>query len=174
MGDTSSAVASCAFCHNPNGAGGSKVSWRPLTICGLGNISSDTGTGIGAWNATNRPSHRSGITPDGRTLHWQGMIWDHRIELGEEESSRSWNIPENAPSVTRKSTAWPPRRTTRRLHVLGREKAPVPGCRLGQTQREGARRLHEHVCFARFRYTTVAISSEIKARRDGSFFVTIW
>src|SRR5215469_4320318 len=42
-------VASCAFCHNPNGAGGQKISWRPFGTLWSRNITSDMRTGIGAW-----------------------------------------------------------------------------------------------------------------------------
>jgi mono/diheme cytochrome c family protein len=71
-------VASCAFCHNPNGAGGQKISWRPLGTLWSRNLTSDVRTGIGAWTDEQiARAIRSGITPDGRTLHWQGMTWDH-------------------------------------------------------------------------------------------------
>jgi mono/diheme cytochrome c family protein len=79
-------VASCAFCHNPNGAGGQKISWRPFGTLWTRNITTDTRTGIGAWSDPQiARAIRTGITPDGRVLHWQGMIWDHASNWDEED-----------------------------------------------------------------------------------------
>jgi mono/diheme cytochrome c family protein len=79
-------VASCAFCHGPNGSGGLKVSWRPFGTLWTRNITPDRETGIGGWSdAAVARAIRSGITPDGRTLHWQGMIWDHASNWDEED-----------------------------------------------------------------------------------------
>ncbi len=79
-------VASCAFCHNPDGSGGLKVSWRPFGTLWTRNITPDRETGIGGWSgAAIARAIRSGITPDGRTLHWQGMIWDHASNWDEED-----------------------------------------------------------------------------------------
>jgi mono/diheme cytochrome c family protein len=79
-------VASCAFCHNPNGSGGLKISWRPIGTLWVRNITSDRDTGIGAWtDAAIARAIRSGLTPDGRVLHWQGMIWDHASNWDEED-----------------------------------------------------------------------------------------
>ncbi len=79
-------VASCAFCHNPDGSGGPKVSWRPFGTLWVRNITPDRETGIGAWtDAAIARAIRSGLTPDGRVLHWQGMIWDHASNWDEED-----------------------------------------------------------------------------------------
>jgi mono/diheme cytochrome c family protein len=79
-------IASCAFCHNPTGAGGQKVSWRPFGTLWTRNITSDRRTGIGAWSdAQIVRAIRSGIAADGRVLHWQGMIWDHASNWDEED-----------------------------------------------------------------------------------------
>jgi mono/diheme cytochrome c family protein len=79
-------IASCAFCHNPNGAGGQKISWRPFGTLWTRNITSDKRTGIGLWSdAQIARAIRSGITADGRALHWQGMIWDHASNWDEED-----------------------------------------------------------------------------------------
>jgi mono/diheme cytochrome c family protein len=79
-------VASCAFCHNPNGAGGQKISWRPFGTLWTRNITTDPRTGIGAWTDPQiARAIRSGVTPDGRVLHWQGMIWDHESNWDEED-----------------------------------------------------------------------------------------
>jgi mono/diheme cytochrome c family protein len=79
-------VASCAFCHNPNGSGGQKINWRPFGTLWVRNITPDRETGIGAWtDAAVARAIRSGLTPDGRVLHWQGMIWDHASNWDEED-----------------------------------------------------------------------------------------
>lgn len=79
-------VASCAFCHNPDGRGGQKISWRPFGTLWVRNITPDRETGIGGWTepAIAR-AIRSGIAADGRALHWQGMIWDHASNWDEED-----------------------------------------------------------------------------------------
>lgn len=79
-------VASCALCHNVDGSGGLKISWRPFGTLWTRNISSDPLTGIGRWKDKEiARAIRSGITPDGRSLHWQGMIWDHASNWDEED-----------------------------------------------------------------------------------------
>ena len=79
-------IASCAFCHNPNGAGGLKISWRAFGTLWTRNITSDKQTGIGLWSdAQIARAIRSGIAADGRVLHWQGMIWDHASNWDEED-----------------------------------------------------------------------------------------
>ena len=79
-------VASCGLCHRPDGRGGLKISMKPLGSLWTRNITSDKETGIGNW--TDREisrTIRSGVTPDGRMLHWQGMIWDHASNWSEED-----------------------------------------------------------------------------------------
>jgi mono/diheme cytochrome c family protein len=79
-------VASCALCHGNHGAGGAKISWTAFGTLWSRNITPDRETGIGAW--TDREiarAIRSGVTPDGRRLHWQGMIWDHASNWDEED-----------------------------------------------------------------------------------------
>lgn len=79
-------VASCAFCHQPDGRGGSKVSWRPFGSLWTRNISSDSVTGIGTWSdAEIARAIRSGIARDGHPLHWQGMTWDMFSNWDEED-----------------------------------------------------------------------------------------
>ena len=71
-------VASCAFCHGNTGGGGNKLSWTAFGSLWSRNISSDPRFGIGNWSDEDvMRAIRSGVTPDGRMLHWQGMIWDH-------------------------------------------------------------------------------------------------
>src|SRR5215468_9693407 len=79
-------VASCAFCHGNDGSGGLKVSWRPVGTLWVRNITTDQETGIGTWSdAEMARAIRSGISRDGRVLHWQGMIWDHASNWDEED-----------------------------------------------------------------------------------------
>jgi hypothetical protein len=50
------------------------------------NISSDVETGLGAWSdAEIARAIRSGVSRDGRQLHWQGMTWDHFANFDEED-----------------------------------------------------------------------------------------
>jgi mono/diheme cytochrome c family protein len=79
-------VTSCFFCHGADGSGGRKVSWRPFGTLWARNITSDRDTGIGAWSdAEIARAMRSGISRDGRPLHWQGMTWDLLSNLDEED-----------------------------------------------------------------------------------------
>jgi len=79
-------VASCAMCHHPDGRGGLKISMKPFGTLWSRNITPDKETGIGNWNDREiSRAIRSGVTPDGRMLHWQGMIWDHASNWSEED-----------------------------------------------------------------------------------------
>ncbi len=70
-------IASCPYCHNGNGAGGGKVNWSVLGTTWARNLTPDR-TGLGEWSdeAVLR-ALISGVSRDGRALHWQAMIWDH-------------------------------------------------------------------------------------------------
>src|SRR5919198_82292 len=69
-------VAWCALCHNNDGSGGLKISWKPMGTLWVRNITSDSETGIGAWSeAEIAPAIRSGVSRNGYPLHWQEMIW---------------------------------------------------------------------------------------------------
>jgi mono/diheme cytochrome c family protein len=80
-------ITSCALCHGNRGAGGIKLSAsNAFGTLWVRNITSDPATGIGAWSdAEIARAIRSGVTPDGRQLHWQAMIWDHLSNLDEED-----------------------------------------------------------------------------------------
>jgi cytochrome c553 len=79
-------IASCALCHGDNGAGGAKISWRPMGTLWARNISSDPDTGVGKWSdAEIARAIRSGVSRDGYPLHWQGMVWDHASNWDEED-----------------------------------------------------------------------------------------
>lgn len=81
------ATMSCAYCcHRDDGAGGAKLSAQGMGSIWTRNISSDPATGIGAWSdAEIARAIRSGISRDGRQLHWQAMPWDHFSNLDEED-----------------------------------------------------------------------------------------
>ncbi len=77
---------SCAFCHGNNGSGGAKLSGLGMGTIWTRNISQDGQTGIGSWSdAEIARAIRSGISRDGRQLHWQAMPWDHFANLDEED-----------------------------------------------------------------------------------------
>jgi len=79
-------IGSCALCHGGDGAGGAKISWRPMGTLWVRNISSDPDTGVGTWSdAELARAIRSGVSRDGYTLHWQGMVWDHASNWDEED-----------------------------------------------------------------------------------------
>jgi mono/diheme cytochrome c family protein len=79
-------VTSCVFCHGADGTGGQKVSWRPFGTLWTRNLTPDRETGLGAWSdAEIARAIRSGISRDGRALHWQGMTWDLLSNLDEED-----------------------------------------------------------------------------------------
>jgi mono/diheme cytochrome c family protein len=79
-------VASCALCHENDGGGGKKISWKAFGTLWARNISSDPETGIARWSdAEIARAIRSGLSRDGRVLHWQGMVWDHASNLDEED-----------------------------------------------------------------------------------------
>jgi mono/diheme cytochrome c family protein len=80
------AVVSCALCHGPDGAGGAKLSWRPLGTVWARNLTPDRETGLGAWSDGEiARAIRGGIAKGGRPLHWQAMIWDHASNWDEED-----------------------------------------------------------------------------------------
>jgi len=122
-----STVASCAFCHNPNGAGGQKISWHPFGTLWSRNITSDVRTGIGAWTDEQvARAIRSGITADGRTLHWQGMIWDHASNWDEEDIRALVAYLRMLPPVARQI---PPAPDDCAVYTFWVANSTVPGCR---------------------------------------------
>lgn len=71
------AIGSCAYCHGADGAGGGKVNWQVFGTTWTRNLTSHA-TGLGGWSDTAvLRAMISGISRDGRPLHWQAMIWDH-------------------------------------------------------------------------------------------------
>jgi mono/diheme cytochrome c family protein len=79
-------IAACALCHEGNGFGGAKVNWRPFGSLWVSNVTSDRTFGLGGWSdAEIARAIRSGISKNGRPLHWQGMIWDYASNWDEED-----------------------------------------------------------------------------------------
>ncbi len=77
---------SCNNCHGPDGSGGQKISWLPAGTHWTRNLTPDPKAGIGAWTDKEiARAIRSGVSRDGRPLHWQGMVWDHASNLDEED-----------------------------------------------------------------------------------------
>ena len=124
-------VASCAFCHNPNGAGGQKISWQPFGTLWTRNITTDRETGLGSWTGDQLArAIRSGLTPDGRMLHWQGMIWDHASNWDEEDLRAMVAYLQVLPPVVRQiPPARPPAADDCATYTFWVAKSTVPGCR---------------------------------------------
>jgi mono/diheme cytochrome c family protein len=79
-------IVSCNMCHGQNASGGQKISWRPAGTHWTGNLTPHLKAGIGAWSDKEiERAIRSGISKDGRPLHWRGMVWDHASNLDEED-----------------------------------------------------------------------------------------
>jgi cytochrome c553 len=124
-------VASCAFCHNPKGDGGSKISWRPFGTLWTRNITSDPKAGIGAWKDEQiARAIRSGITPHGRVLHWQGMIWDHASNWDEEDVRSIIAYLRLLPPVSKEiPPTRPPAADDCEVYTFWTSESSVPGCR---------------------------------------------
>ena len=126
-------VASCAMCHEGNGRGGVKFSWRPFGTIWSRNISSDKTAGIGAWSDREiARAIRSGVSRDGGALHWQGMIWDHASNLDEEDLRALIAFLRTLPPVERNiPRPRPPAGDDCELYVFWLVDNFTPGC-IGQ------------------------------------------
>jgi len=79
-------IVSCNMCHGQDGSGGQKISWLPAGTHWTRNLTSHPEAGIGTWSDKEiSRAIRSGVSKDGRPLHWQGMVWDHASNLDEED-----------------------------------------------------------------------------------------
>ena len=77
---------SCALCHGTDGSGGTPISWKPFGTLWTRNITAHPQAGVGAWTDLElERAIRSGVSRDGRQLHWQGMTWDQLSNLDEED-----------------------------------------------------------------------------------------
>ena len=123
-------VASCAFCHNPDGAGGAKLSWRMFGTLWTRNITSDMRTGIGAWSDPEvARAIRSGISRDGRALHWQGMPWDHASNWDEEDVRAIVSYVRLLPAIDHEvPVSRPPSTDDCAVYTFWIAKSTVPGC----------------------------------------------
>lgn len=77
---------SCALCHGTDGSGGTPISWKPFGTLWTRNITAHPQAGVGDWSDRElERAIRTGISRDGRQLHWQGMPWDQLSNLEEED-----------------------------------------------------------------------------------------
>ncbi len=125
------AVSSCALCHGTDGAGGLKISWKPMGTLWVRNITPEPDTGIGRWtDAQIARAIRSGVSADGRMLHWQGMIWDHASNWDEEDVRALIVYLRNIPPVRRQiPAARPPAADDCDIYTFWTTPSQTPGCR---------------------------------------------
>ncbi len=123
-------VASCAFCHRPEGYGGLKISWKAFGTLWTRNITPDRKTGIGTWSDREiARAVRSGVTPDGRTLHWQGMIWDLASNWDEEDLRAIIAYLRTLPPVSKQiPSARPPADDDCEKYTFWINESDRPGC----------------------------------------------
>jgi hypothetical protein len=94
------------------------------------NITPDPETGIGAWNDREiARAIRSGVTPDGRMLHWQGMIWDHASNWDEEDLRAIIAFLRTLPPVSKEiPSARPPAEDDCDKYTFWISESDRPGC----------------------------------------------
>ncbi len=124
-------VASCVLCHGASGAGGAKLSWRPIGTVWARNLTPDRQTGLGAWSdAEIARAIRSGIARDGRVMHWQAMIWDHASNWSEEDLRAIVAYLRTLAPVPRAvPPPRPPRKDDCEVYTFWIEPSREPGCR---------------------------------------------
>jgi len=124
-------VASCALCHTNSGAGGAKISWRPMGTVWSRNLTPDRETGLGAWSdAEIARAIGSGIARDGRVMHWQAMIWDHASNWDEEDVRALIAFLRALPPVRRAVPApRPPSPDDCEVYTFWVDASTAPGCR---------------------------------------------
>jgi mono/diheme cytochrome c family protein len=70
-------ITSCPYCHNGDGGGGGKVNWAVFGTTWARNLTAHP-SGLAEWSDDQvLRAMISGVSRDGRPLHWQAMIWDH-------------------------------------------------------------------------------------------------
>jgi len=121
----------CALCHQSDGAGGAKLSWRPMGTLWTRNITPDPDTGIGRWtDAQIARAVRSGVSAGGRPLHWQAMTWDHAGNLDDEDVRALVTFLRTLPPVTRRiPDPTPPSPDDCATYTFWTVRSPMPGCR---------------------------------------------
>jgi len=123
-------VASCAYCHTNDGAGGAKLSGGLGTIY-TPNISSDAKAGLGAWSDEQiARAIRSGVSRNGRPLYWQGMPWDHFSNWDEEDIRAIVAYLRMLPAVSEPVPTYrPPAADDCKEYTFWTSRNTEPGCR---------------------------------------------
>jgi len=121
---------SCAICHRTDGSGGTSISWKPMGTLWTRNISAHPQAGIGAWtDAELARAIRSGVSRDGRQLHWQGMTWDQFSNLEEEDVRAVVAYVRLLPPVDRTvPPARPPAVDDCETYAFYLDRSDQPGC----------------------------------------------
>jgi len=121
---------SCIICHGPDGSGGSPISWKPFGTLWTRNISAHPQAGVGAWSDRELArAIRSGVSRDGRQLHWQGMTWDQLSNLDEEDLRAIIAYLRLLPSVNRNvPPARPPAADDCETYTFYLDRTDQPGC----------------------------------------------
>jgi mono/diheme cytochrome c family protein len=122
---------SCAICHRTDGSGGTPISWRPFGTLWTRNITAHPQAGVGGWtDAELERAIRSGVSRDGRQLHWQGMTWDQLSNLDEEDLRAIVAYVRLLPPVARVvPLPRPPASDDCETYTFYLEKSDQPGCR---------------------------------------------
>jgi mono/diheme cytochrome c family protein len=122
---------SCAICHLTDGSGGTPISWRPFGTLWTRNITAHPQAGVGAWTDMElERAIRSGVSRDGRQLHWQGMTWDQLSNLDEEDLRAIVAYVRLLPPVDRAVPfPRPPAAGDCETYTYYLEKSDQPGCR---------------------------------------------
>jgi mono/diheme cytochrome c family protein len=122
---------SCSLCHLRDGSGGTPLSWKPFGTLWTRNITAHPQAGVGAWSDRElERAIRSGISRDGRQLHWQGMTWDQLSNLEEEDLRAIIAYVRLLPPVNRiVPSARPPAADDCETYAFYIDKSDQPGCR---------------------------------------------
>ena len=117
------AIGTCPLCHTagpnvtrlyapfPEMGGGMKVNWKVFGTTYSRNLTPDGETGLGRWSDREiRRAITSGISRDGRRMHWQAMPWDHFSNLSLEDlEALTAYLRHLAPAFSRVPAPEPPR-----------------------------------------------------------------
>lgn len=125
------AVSSCAFCHNGDGSGGNKVSWRAFGSVWSANLTPHP-SGLESWTDDDvLRLLRSGVRRDGRQLHWQTMPWDAFSSYAEEDLRSLLAFVRRLPAVEHTlPAAVPPRPDDCPSYTFWlRDSGEQPGCK---------------------------------------------
>ena len=122
---------SCALCHGTDGSGGTPLSWKPAGTLWTRNITAHPQAGVRAWSDRElERATRSGVSRDGRQLHWQGMTWDQLSNLEEEDLRAIIAYMRLLPPVNRiVPVPRPPAADDCKTYTFYLYKSDQPGCR---------------------------------------------